>query len=101
MTVQELKQYYDSLTDTQKNSTRFESLGEGQHEWSAEKFRLKPTCTEKGIKAYRCEICGATKEKEEIPAYDHDWNNGVITKQATETEEGEIKYTCRRCNETK
>ena len=96
------KQYYDSLTDTQKNSTRFESLGEGQHEWSAEKVQIKkPTCTEKGIKAYRCEICGATKEKEEIPAYDHDWNNGVITKQATETEEGEIKYTCRRCNETK
>ena len=93
------KQYYDSLTDTQKNSTRFESLGEGQHEWSAEKVKTKePTCTEKGIKAYRCEICGKTKDEEELPAYDHNWNNGVITKQATETEEGEIKYTCWRCN---
>lgn len=98
------KQYYDSLTDTQKNSTRFESLGEGQHEWSAEKVQTKePTCTEKGIKANKCNICGVIDEssKEEIPAYGHKWNNGVVTKQATETEEGEIQYTCRRCNETK
>ena len=96
------KKYYDSLTDTQKNSIKFDSLGEGQHEWTAEKVQIKePTCTEKGIKAYRCEICGKTKDEEELPAYDHNWNNGVITKQATETEEGEIKYTCRRCGETK
>lgn len=96
------KKYYDSLTDTQKNSIKFDSLGEGQHEWSAEKVQTKePTCTEKGIKAYRCEICGKTKDEEELPAYDHNWNNGVITKQATETEEGEIKYTCRRCGEVK
>lgn len=96
------KKYYDSLTDTQKNSIKFDSLGEGQHEWTAEKVQIKePTCTEKGTKAYRCEICGATKDEEEVPAYDHNWDNGVITKQATETEEGEIKYTCWRCNETK
>lgn len=98
------KQYYDSLTDTQKNSTRFESLGEGQHEWSAEKVQIKePTCTEKGIKANKCNICGVIDEssKEEIPAYDHKWDGGVITKQATETEEGVRTYTCRRCNKTK
>lgn len=96
------KKYYDSLTDTQKNSIKFDSLGEGQHEWTTEKVQIKnPTCTEKGTKAYRCEICGATKDEEEIPAYGHNWNNGVITKQATETEEGEIKYTCRRCGEVK
>lgn len=98
------KKYYDSLTDTQKNSIKFDSLGEGQHEWSAEKVQTKePTCTEKGIKAFKCEICGIIDEssKEEVPAYDHNWDNGVITKQATETEEGEIKYTCWRCNETK
>ena len=37
------KQYYDSLTDTQKNSTRFESLGEGQQK----KFRLKNQLAQK------------------------------------------------------
>lgn len=100
------KKYYDSLTDTQKDSIKFDSLGvgEGQHEWSAEKVQTKePTCTEKGIKANKCNICGVIDEssKEEIPAYDHKWDGGVITKQATETEEGVRTYTCRRCNETK
>lgn len=87
----------------EENSIPFiSSLGEGTHQWLAEKEVIKePTCTEKGIKAYRCEICGATKKEEEIPAYHHDWDDGVVTKQATETEEGEIQYTCRRCNETK
>lgn len=67
------KKYYDSLTDTQKNSIKFDSLGEGQHEWSAEKVQTKePTCTEKGIKAFKCEIkytcwrCNETKT-ESIP----------------------------------
>ena len=98
------KKYYDSLTDTQKDSIKFDSLGEGQHEWSAEKVQTKePTCTEKGIKANKCNICGVIDEssKEQIPAYDHKWDNGVIIKQATETEQGEIKYTCWRCKETK
>lgn len=97
-----IKKYYDSLSKSQQKEIEFESLGEGSHQFTAEKVQTKePTCTEKGIKAYRCEICGKTKDEEELPAYDHNWNNGVITKQATETEEGEIKYTCRRCNETK
>ena len=97
-----IKKYYDSLSKNQQKEIKFESLGEGSHQFTAEKVRIKePTCTEKGIKAYRCEICGATKEEEELPAYDHNWNNGVITKQATKTEEGEIKYTCWKCNKTK
>lgn len=87
----------------EENSIPFiSSLGEGTHQWLAEKEVIKePTCTEKGIKAYRCEICGSTKEEEEILAYHHDWDDGVVTKQATETEEGVRTYTCRRCNETK
>ena len=97
-----IKKYYDSLSKSQQKEIEFESLGEGSHQFTAEKVQIKkPTCTEKGIKAYRCEICGATKEEEELPAYDHNWNNGVITKQATKTEEGEIKYTCWKCNKTK
>ena len=98
------KKYYDSLSADQKNQITFEFIKENEHEFSSEKETIKePTCTEKGIKANKCNICGVIDEssKEEIPAYGHKWNNGVITKQATETEEGEIKYTCRRCNETK
>ena len=98
------KKYYDSLSADQKNQITFKFIKENEHEFSSEKETIKePTCTEKGIKANKCNICGVIDEssKEELPAYGHKWNNGVITKQATETEEGEIKYTCWRCNETK
>lgn len=88
--------------NAEENNIHFNSLGEGTHQWSAEKEVIKePTCTEEGLNVYRCEICGATKAASNSLAYDHNWDNGVITKLATETEEGEIKYTCRRCNETK
>lgn len=97
-----VKKIYDWLPEEEKNKITFQSLGEGTHQFTREKVQIKePTCTEKGIKAYRCEICGATKDEEEIPALEHDWDNGVIIKKATETEEGEIKYTCQRCNKIK
>lgn len=96
------KKFYDWFLEKTGKKITFTSKGEGIHQWSNEKEMVKePTCTEKGIKAYRCEICGATKDEEEIPAYGHKWNNGVITKQATETEEGVRTYTCRECNATK
>lgn len=99
-----IKQYYDSLSKDQKDQITFEAFEGKLHQWSTEKEVIKePTCTEKGIKANKCNICGVIDEssKEEIPAYDHKWDGGVITKQATETEEGVRTYTCRRCNETK
>lgn len=99
-----IKQYYDSLSKDQKDQITFEAFEGKLHQWSTEKEVIKePTCTEKGIKANKCNICGVIDEssKEEIPAYDHKWDNGVITKQATETEEGVRTYTCWRCNETK
>ncbi|NSE02486.1 leucine-rich repeat protein [Blautia wexlerae] len=86
----------------EKYQVKFVSLGKGSHQFTAEKVQIKePTCTEKGSKAYRCEICGEIQDEEEIPAYGHKWDNGVITKEATEKEDGVRTYTCRRCNETK
>lgn len=96
------KKYYESLTDELKQQIEFKSSGEGSHQFTAEKVQIKePTCTEKGSKAYRCEICGKIEAEEEIPVLGHSWNNGIITKPATETEEGVRTYTCRRCSETK
>lgn len=96
------KKFYDWFLEKTGKKITFTSKGEGIHQWSNEKETVKePTCTEKGTKAYRCEICGATKDEEELPAYGHKWNNGVITKEATEKEDGVRTYTCRRCNETK
>ena len=96
------KKFYDWFSEKFGDSLTFNSKGEGTHQFTREKVQIKePTCTENGSKAYKCEICGATKDEEEIPAYGHDWDDGVVTKEATETEEGEIKYTCWRCDETK
>lgn len=99
-----IKKYYDSLSKSQQKEIEFQSLGEGSHQFTAEKVRIKePTCTEKGIRASKCNICGEINEssEEEIPALDHWWDDGVIIKSATNTDNGEIKYTCRRCKETK
>lgn len=97
-----IKQFYNSLSEDQKEQITFESLGEGSHQFTAEKVQIKEaTCTEKGSKAYRCEICGKIEAEEEIPVLGHNWDSGIITKPATETEEGVRTYTCRRCNETK
>lgn len=98
------KQYYNSLSDERKTKITFESIGEGTHKWESNKSVIEePTCTEKGLKAQQCSICGAINEEseEEIPAYGHDWNGGVITKEPTETEDGVRTYTCWRCNGTK
>ena len=96
------KKFYDWFAEKVGDNITFNSKGEGTHQFTTEKVQIKnPTCTEKGTKAYRCEICGATTEEEEVPAYGHNWDDGVVTKQATETEEGEIKYTCWRCDGTK
>lgn len=98
------KKYYDSLSDELKKKITFESIGEGTHKWNSDKTVIKePSCTENGLKAQQCNICGAINEdsKEEIAAYGHDWNGGVITKEPTETEDGVRTYTCWRCNGTK
>ena len=98
------KQYYNSLSDELKQKITFESIGEGTHKWNSDKTVIKePSCTENGLKAQQCSICGAIKEesKEEIAAYGHNWNGGVITKEPTETEDGVRTYTCWRCNGTK
>lgn len=99
-----VKKAYDLFDNSQKQQIKFESLGEGSHQFTAEKVQIKePTCTEKGIKAYKCQLCGKIIEEEEIPALGHVWDYGdvIITKEPTETEEGEKTYTCWRCGETK
>jgi hypothetical protein len=55
------------------------------------------TCTEKGLTAYKCSVCGTALEGKEIPALGHDWDE-TIKKAATCKEEGLINRICKRCN---
>ena len=92
------KKYYDSLPEDQKQKITFESLGEGTHQWSIEKITIKEsTCEEPGEKAFRCAICGKTKDSESLEPLGHNWSNWSTIKEPTETEEGERKRTCRSC----
>jgi len=62
------------------------------------------TCTEDGIKTYKCTVCGKEKT-EKSPKLGHLWSSDVeapdqwgrITKNATCTEEGEAEDYCLRC----
>lgn len=72
------------------------------HEWSTEPIVAKqPTCTEKGVKAIACKVCGTVKEgaqTEEIPALGHKPGEYTQTKAPTCTEKGEEVSKCTVCN---
>ena len=72
------------------------------HEWSTEPIVAKqPTCTEKGVKAIACKVCGTVKEgakTEEIPALGHKPGEFEVTKAPTCTEKGEEVSKCTVCN---
>lgn len=72
------------------------------HEWSTDPIVAKqPTCTEKGVKAIACKVCGTVKEgakTEEIPALGHKPGEYTQTKAPTCTEKGEEVSKCTVCN---
>ncbi|MBQ7566583.1 MAG: leucine-rich repeat protein [Oscillospiraceae bacterium] len=71
------------------------------HVWDDGVVTTQPTCTEAGVRTFRCADCELTKT-EEVPALGHDWSaeKQVIT-EATMTETGLRGYVCSRCHATK
>ena len=67
------------------------------HSWSSGTVTKEPTCTEPGIKTYRCS-CGETRT-ESIPALGHKWSDWTVVKEATDIEEGISERTCSVCGE--
>ena len=64
------------------------------HQWSL--VSSKPaTCTEQGLKEYRCSLCGKEKTKK-IPALGHKWGTCTIVTRQTCTEDGLIRCFCTR-----
>ena len=67
------------------------------HTWDSGTVTKEPTCTEPGIKTYKCS-CGETRT-ESIPALGHKWSEWVIQNEPTPTSVG-LKYrTCDNCDE--
>ena len=57
---------------------------------------VAPTCTEAGYTVYACAGCGATENRDTVPATDHAWDNGVVT-NPTCTAAGFTTFTCGTC----
>ena len=55
------------------------------------------TCTEAGLKEYRCAGCGDVSKTESIPAAGHKKDAGTVTKAATCTADGVKTYKCSVC----
>jgi len=67
------------------------------HTWGSGTVTKKPTCTEPGIKTYKCS-CGETRT-ETIPALGHKWSEWTVVKEATDIEDGLKERTCSVCGE--
>lgn len=56
------------------------------------------TCTENGVKTYKCTLCAKVLRTEEIPATGHIEDNGTVTTTPTCTEKGLRTYKCTFCD---
>ncbi len=68
------------------------------HKWNTGEVTTEPTCTDKGVKTYKCTECGETKT-EEVEALGHSYSEEwTIDVQPTLTTEGSKSHHCTRCN---
>ena len=58
-----------------------------------------PTCVTKGVKTYKCTVCGEALRTEEIPATDHTEDSGTVTTAPTCVTKGVKTYKCTVCGE--
>ncbi len=70
---------------------------------TGEKTVIQPaTCTEDGIRAYKCTRCDEYLEPETIAALGHDWDTDyTVDKEPTCTSEGSQSIHCTRCDAIK
>lgn len=71
-----------------------------KHEYDSGTITKAATCTEEGIKSYKCTLCGKER-KESIPCIAHEYDDGIVKKEATCTEEGIKICTCVLCGDEK
>ena len=71
---------------------------EHQHSWNAGVITKAPTCTETGIRTYKC-TCGETKT-ESVPATGHKYHAWTVTSAATVFAPEVQTRTCSVCGKT-
>lgn len=58
-----------------------------------------PTCTEKGLRTYKCTVCAEVLRTDEIPATGHTEDGGTVTTAVTLNTDGVRTYKCMVCGE--
>lgn len=82
-------------TCTVCGETEGKALGHTTTDWTVVE---EATCSEKGVEASICSVCGQTVRRY-IDKIDHTPGECVVTKDATETESGERTQYCSVCGE--
>lgn len=70
------------------------------HKTTTTEITKAATCTEEGVQAKKCTICGEVIETQKITALGHAYGEHKVTKAPTCTEAGEETAECSRCGET-
>lgn len=68
------------------------------HTFTEWKEKTKASCTQEGLEARQCEVCGE-EETREIPKLSHKAGSWVVIKQATVKESGVRVRKCQYCGE--
>lgn len=71
-----------------------------EHQWGGETVLREATCTEAGVMARTCAVCGDVQQTTELPPLGHDFVE-TGRQEPTEAEGGWVDYTCTRCGEEK
>lgn len=77
---------------------QFAICGPGQHAGlGEEKVAKKPTCTQDGVSAQVCELCGGWENETVIPATGHNPGDWITEISATCTWDGLLVQNCKTC----
>lgn len=68
----------------------------GEHDFALSKD-VKPNCTDKGTKTYKCTVCSKVKRESYGEPEGHDYSSTVLT-EPTCVKQGMNKLTCSKCN---
>lgn len=66
------------------------------HTYTSEQVSA-PTCTEPGMMAFSCTVCGDSYTLEVPATGEHSWNEGEVLTPATCGTEGKVQYACLVC----
>ena len=117
---------YCSVCEEEISRKRVQTEAFG-HEWDEGTLTTAPTCTQEGVRTFRCTRCSEVKTETaaatgHIPgpeatctqaqvclqcdavlaeALGHDWDEGTTEHEATCLQEGSVLYACSRCDEVR